>query len=511
MVLYGLSGFCALALEILWFRVVDVAVKSTAFTFGTVLSVYLFGLAAGSLAGGRLTVKLARPLRAFLMCQCAILVYTGASLLVLVMLPSDWPILDELVAYWIRYNEFPLGEPGNREMVFLLYIVFPVFLYGPPTFLMGLSFAVLQRAVHDERATSGRKVGLLQASNIGGNVAGSLAVGLLLLNVLGTAASFRVLIGLGLVFAGIGAVYYGARSRFGIVGALLLFLVFALPDGEALWLRLHGLVSGPALFEEDATAVTAVISRHDRHRISVNGKGHSVLPYGNVHTDLGAVPAAMHPAPEEIAIIGLGSGETAWAAAFRDETRQLTVFEIAKPERRLLERLAASTPISELRHLLGDSRLNIVNEDGRNAFLHSDTRYDIIEADALRPHSAYSGNIYSVEFFQLAASRLKQGGLMCTWMPTKRVYRSFLAAFAHVVVFDRQVLIGSNEPISIDEHRWLERLGDPRARSYLGPERVNQVAAVLRSGRQVDTELFAEIFANRDLFPRDEYRTPPDR
>lgn len=51
MALYACSGFCALALEIVWFRIVDVAVKSTAFTFGTVLAIYLLGLAIGSLAG----------------------------------------------------------------------------------------------------------------------------------------------------------------------------------------------------------------------------------------------------------------------------------------------------------------------------------------------------------------------------------------------------------------------------------------------------------------------------
>ncbi|HEY8149722.1 MAG TPA: fused MFS/spermidine synthase, partial [Vicinamibacteria bacterium] len=46
--LFALSGFCALSLEIVWFRIIDVAVKSTAFTFGTVLAVYLLGLAVGT-------------------------------------------------------------------------------------------------------------------------------------------------------------------------------------------------------------------------------------------------------------------------------------------------------------------------------------------------------------------------------------------------------------------------------------------------------------------------------
>jgi hypothetical protein len=373
---------------------------------------------------------------------------------------------------------------------------------------MGLSFAVLQRAVQDDRGTSGRKVGLLQASNIGGNVAGSLAIGLLLLNLFGTAVSFRILMGVGVLFAGIGACFYGARSRFSIVGAALLLLVFALPNGETLWLRLHGVVSGAALFEEDATAVTAVIPTRGLQQIFVNGKGHSTLPYGSVHSELGAVPAAMHPAPEEIAIIGLGSGETAWAAAFRDETHRLTVFEIAEPEQKLLQRLVARTPIRELRHLLGDSRLRIIHADGRNAFMHSEARYDLIEADALRPHSAYAGNIYSVEFFQLAATRLKEGGLMCTWMPTERVYRSFLAAFPHVVIFDREILVGSNQPIPIDVDRWSAELGEPHARRYLGRGLATQIAAGLRTARQADPELFSETRENRDLFPRDEYRTP---
>ena len=42
-----MSGFCALSLEIVWFRLVDVAVRSKAQTFGTVLCVYLLGSALG--------------------------------------------------------------------------------------------------------------------------------------------------------------------------------------------------------------------------------------------------------------------------------------------------------------------------------------------------------------------------------------------------------------------------------------------------------------------------------
>ena len=50
------------------------------------------------------------------------------------------------------------------------------------------------------------------------------------------------------------------------------------------------------------------------------GKGNSWLPYGSGHTLLGAMPAIVHPAPLDVAVVGLGSGDTAWASAWRDET-----------------------------------------------------------------------------------------------------------------------------------------------------------------------------------------------
>ena len=82
-VLYALSGFCALALEVIWFRIIDVGVKSTAFTFGSVLCIYLLGLAAGSLAAGRFAPRLTRPLHTFLTIQCLILSYSGLAVLAL--------------------------------------------------------------------------------------------------------------------------------------------------------------------------------------------------------------------------------------------------------------------------------------------------------------------------------------------------------------------------------------------------------------------------------------------
>ena len=62
-----------------------------------------------------------------------------------------------------------------------------------------------------------------------------------------------------------------------------------------------------------------------------------------------------------------------------------------------------------------DPRVQIAIEDGRNALSQTDERFDIIEADALRPTSAFAGNLYSTEFFGLVADRLRPGGVVRIW------------------------------------------------------------------------------------------------
>ena len=66
----------------------------------------------------------------------------------------------------------------------------------------------------------------------------------------------------------------------------------------------------------------------------------------------GAMPATVHKAPVDVAVVGLGSGDTAWASAWRPETRSLTVFEISAPQPRVLWRLVGFVDMTDTRHLL---------------------------------------------------------------------------------------------------------------------------------------------------------------
>jgi len=500
--LYALSGFVALSLEIVWFRLLDVAVKSTAYTFGSVLAVYLLGSGLGALAGARLAGRTRRPLRAFLLTQCALLALAALPLVAVVALPPGGALIDWFFRYWADYAFFPLGHDPDRVSIVRLYVVLPLALFLLPTLLMGFSFPILQRAVHDDPETSGRKVGYLQAANIAGCTAGSLLVGLVALERLGTPGTLRLLIALGLVFALVGLRYYG--RAFALPALALLVLAWALPGPRALWRRLHGVQASVPLvfFEEDATSVVALTPDEGGWRLSVNGKGNSWMPYGSGHTLLGAMPATVHPAPRDVAVVGLGSGDTAWASAWRPETRSLTVFEISAPQPRILWRLVGFVDMFDTRHLLEDPRFHIRIEDGRKALEARADTYDLIETDATWPETAGSGNLYSLEFFRAAARRLRPGGVMCTWAPTSRVVATFRAVFPHVLAADGgDVLIGSADPIPFTPEAWAARAAT--ATPYLGAARVRDVVEAV--GKLRPAGALPEVSLNRDLWPRDEY------
>ena len=510
--LYALSGFCALSLEMLWFRLLEVGLKASAFTFGTLLFIYLLGSALGSLVGALVSRRIRRPLEAFLLAQCVLLLYSAGILWLVTVLPPDTPVLRFFIDYWSGRLSYNIGGRLRWPLIFKLYVFQPFVLFGLPTVLMGFSFTFLHRAVQDDPATSGRKVGLLQAANIAGCVAGSLLVGLALLSWLGTAGTMRLLLLLGLLFAGLGFARAHRRPLFAAAALLLVGMGAAFPGQESLWRRFHGFVEGPAFIEEDATGVAA-LSRIDRFRWAVwtTGRHHSTLPFGNIHTALGALPGLLHPAPEQAAVIGLGSGDTAWASGCRvDAMRSVTVFEICAPQQVLLRRFASGRDaFKKLSLFLEDPRVRIVVADGRNALAREDRRYDTIEMDALWPTAPYAGNLYSLEFYSLCASRLKQGGLMCSWSPSRRVHATFAQAFPHVMEFlGGQVLVGSNQPIAYDLAGWEARLAREDVSAYLGRDRAAEVLAILRTALPGHPQPALEADTNHDLRPRDEFNSP---
>jgi predicted membrane-bound spermidine synthase len=544
-VVYGLAGFLALSLEIVWFRLLGVIVKSTAFTFGTLLAVYLAGLGSGALAGIRSVSRFRRPAAVFLMLQGAVGFATGLVLLIFLGLVTrvGW-----LQAYFAGYEPLNVGQNLRRLQLrafiegriftdpahslpweaVMLYLLVPALLIGPPTFLMGFSFPVLQRLVQTDFERLGRHVGALLVSNIAGSAAGTLLTGWLALNVLGTAGTIKALLILSLVFPVVALLvvprasslstrtFLSSRGGGIALAATVILVVLLQPRAGMLWSTLHGASVDRIVFGEDATGLSVLRLTGEKAptgtTVFVNGLGQSAMPYGGIHTALGLLPAFIHPHPKRIAVIGLGSGDTAYAAAGRPDVEEITCIEIVGPQLDTLRALVPRYPYGGLSGLLSDPRIHHVAADGRLTLMRASARYDIIEADALRPSSAYSGNLFSDGYFELLRRRLQPQGLAVTWSPTARVHRAFVRVFPYVLVLP-DILLGSNEPIVFDREAVLARLRDPRAHAHYA--RAGIAADELATAYLVEVARYTPDFDrstltdfNTDLFPRDELDRP---
>jgi spermidine synthase len=539
--LYGVAGFQALSLEILWFRLLGVAMKSSAFTFGTLLTIYLSGLGLGAAVGSLVLGNVRRPGRAFLLLQAFVGLYAGASIAALVtLLPSsNWMLrlwhylggdqpLDAVSAF---VDLMAMRSGASVPDFVLLYILLPAALVVPPTLAMGASFPLLQKVVLVDSRQIGKRVAQVLLANIAGSTVGSILTGWMALTYIGSDGALKVMMALGGAYLCL-SVLSGRASVLlpRLISAFAVFLVvlvvtMRLPSGHQLWTVLHGTTPGSVIeareggvsgsvsprvvLAEDATGVSLIKQMDGRAVVFVNGIGQSWIPYGNIHTVLGALPAFLHPHPRAAAVIGLGSGDTLYALAGRFELEQLTSVEIITPQLATLREWANEPGDPGVRALLKDPRIEHVSGDGRTFVMRSKQRFDIIEADALWPRNAYSGNLYSVGYFNLLRSRLAPGGMVLTWAPTSRVQDTFLSVFPHVRSFGN-ILIGSEMPIEFDAALVRARLRAPAVEAYYrraGIDLESLLDPYLRTSAIVPLPALGRPKAdlNEDLFPRDEF------
>jgi len=391
--------------------------------------------------------------------------------------------------------------------------------------LMGFSFPVLQRVVQTSLPQIGRRVGVLLLANVIGSMLGTAITGFLLLDRLGTAGTMRLLLVLSSVFAVLAIVIALRRIKASglrnvpalpvavlATAAVFVPLLVVMPSSATLWAHLHGTVVEAMLYAEDGSGLSVVNTDGKNAILYANGIGQGSMPYGDVHTALGALPAFIHPAPRTAAVIGLGSGDTVHAVAGRREIARLTCVEIIRGELTTLVELRRRFPYGGLLNLIDDGRIEEVFGDGR-IHLRRGGAYDIIEADALRPSSAYSGTLYSDAYFALLRDHLAPKGLAATWAPTQRVYNTFIRTFPYVVAMPG-ILIGSNEPIPMDRAAVEVRLSDAATREYFDRAGIDirKLLATYLDAPTVYTPAYPRQQleeVNTDLFPKDEFDLSP--
>jgi hypothetical protein len=500
------SGYVVVALEVLWIRLLGQLGHHHAYLFPTILGFFLLADGAGMAVGARLLSHVRDPRPAFFMAQGAAFALAAALVLCLWWALPYWPLKNHLV--WV--DELLGG--GSL----LATVVLTVLVVGPPSFLYGLTFPLVQRAVQQDFTAVGARVGWVQVANILGNAAGSLATGLASLHVFGTAGTLRLLAAVSLALL-LGWLWHSRRRTrtpelaLAAVCAGTLALV---PSNATFWRRMHGL--GPtasATWAEDRSGVALYHPRTleaGTGPLFIMGYPQGQIPFMPFHMALGAVGPLLHPNPQRMLVIGVGSGGTPWGALVSAKTQEVRGVELVGPVLAVLGDVARQDPQSPAAALLGDPRMHFVHGDGRRLLAASPELYDVIEADAIRPDSSRSGMLYSREFMEQVRRRLAPGGLFVQWAPTWRVVTTFAAVFPHTVLLlgPGHILVGSNRPIHVDLGALAQRLRDPAALAHF--RRGNPGAADL-TPFVAERVLVWEPGDRRepapltDMFPRDEF------
>jgi spermidine synthase len=477
---FTLSGTVSLALEVVWFRVLTLFIRPTAYGFATMLATVLAGIALGSYI---VTPLLGRRLRWFT--GLAFVQFATAVAIVLSFNPLSYlgatakrltPVVAGLMPEYLAY---PLA--GSLLAIF------------PAALLMGLAFPIglhlwTTADVHRRAERTAGRVGLFYALNVVGGIAGSLLGGFVLLPLLGSGPSLVLLASM--MFASGLALLSSAElrtTRRWLVGAaataafaasvglaadpLKLFLADRYPGQRMLW------------SEEGVDATAAVHERGGELSLTVNGI-HEASTGGTmtfVHRRIGHLPMALHPAASRALVIGLGGGATAGAVSTHTGVH-VDIVELSGSVVR------GARFFDAINHrVLDKPNVRVRVDDGRNYLMLTGERYDVVTADIILPIWAGAGNLYSVEYFRLMRRVLRPGALVLQWVAGteqeyKLIARTFLEVFPHTTVWaDGSLLVGSVEPLRLRRQDFEWKLGDRGRREALREAGYDSFEALLAS------------------------------
>jgi spermidine synthase len=199
LVLFFVSGACALVYQVVWVRRLLLITGTTTAAVSTVLAVFMAGLGLGAWIFGRRADRSADPLKMYGYLELGIALYALA-------LP------------WLIHTSTPLYLDLARDLagwpaaLLLLRVVFGFLLLLAPTVLLGGTLPVLVRYVGRNPERFGRDLGVLYTANLAGGVAGSLAAGFVLIRWLGVEGATMTAV-LANVAVGVAAVWLADRRK----------------------------------------------------------------------------------------------------------------------------------------------------------------------------------------------------------------------------------------------------------------------------------------------------------
>lgn len=533
-VLVAITGGVSMGLEVLASRSLALLFGSSLQAFAIVLISFILGIGIGAaiIASPRWRAWRSEPLVVFLLLG-------AATWLGLLVFKIEW---------WMEFYRLTKSGLAQSTMGYvynqLLATLLSLIVLGVPAAMLGSVLPLLIRALSGQAAALGAKVGQLLTWNTLGAVGGVLLTGFLLMPHIGLRNAYGALASVLCVVAAVTAWRERVPKGVGVsagVGVLLI-LLFALegdswrhvmnagafrnherePDFTIMQQRKKHIT---ILFYEDAADATVSVEKGRslsgdfvEYGLRVNGKP-DASTYGDLSTQLlvGHLPILARPDAKDVFILGLGSGITG-GAILGHPVERLVIAENCEPVVR-----AAKFFEPWNGGVLTDKRATIEIEDARTVLKLNPQKYDVIITQPSNPWMAGVGSVFSREYYELAASRLKEDGVVAQWFHLYdmhdgivfMVLRTFGTVFPHLEIWDTGtgdiVMLGSKTPWSSTPAVWKKGFERDRPRqnfTAIGIHSLQQLAARQFASQRTAFAIAGEGPIQTDLFPVLEYEAP---
>ncbi|HIE30675.1 TPA: MFS transporter, partial [Candidatus Poribacteria bacterium] len=487
LICYFFSGFTAIAYQVVWTRYLSLALENTVYTYTIILTVFLLGIALGSILFARLFDKVGDLLRLFGYLELGV----GLSAFVL------GPIV-YLFFVKVAYN-----------MLLFEFLVCGALMLIPTT-LMGATFPIIVKMLTTNVNRIGHSTGRLYAINTFGCIVGSLCAGFLLLPILGINLSLsmlvviNILIGLVCIFANPteNTHYPHLMKRRIKLDAIAVLLILSALIGSRFALNIQipqevlSIVKEPEekiIFVEEGLENTVWVTVNQQNQQKSIWANKTVLGRTKAQGQFniapqpiqGHIPMLLHQGePKNILAICLGTGQT-FGSMLMYDIHKMDVVDISKT---IVD--TALKYFADYNGNLGkDARVTIIVEDGRNFIAHTKNMYDIISLEPSPPEEVGIVNLYTREFYQLSRKRLNRDGIMSQWLPlyntrpdeTVGIIKTFVSVFENSLLWYNSadlLLLGFNGEIHLDAAKINARLQSKKVYdslnlSYLGYPKYN--------------------------------------
>ena len=503
-----IAGFVGLTYEVIWTRVLLVIFTSTVYSFAAMLTMVLLGIALGSFVVSRKLDNHNNPLALLGLVEFLL----GVFALVWVFQVAHTFRITPLI------EQIPIPQDLRSVIVTPLAISFWSLLI--PTVLMGMTFPLATKIGAQSVSRLGQSIGKIYAINVLGGVLGAWAGGFVLLPTLGAQKSIWLLAALSMV-VGLTLLWSALPRRRYVIGVLSCIAFLVLLSGVILpdvlfaplfrdkWPQVQVLAN-----LERVDGMVTVGQGGPNRTIYVNGYPQSTTaPYWlQTYHLLGLLPNLLKADSQSMLVVGFGGGVTSGVASLIPDLK-LQVIELSPG---MLEAAVYFQP--ENYFVLQNPRVTFRIDDGRNYMLLNPMQYDTIVADTITPINAYANNLYSLEYFQLLRSRLKDDGVFLQWInhflppaQYKLIMRTFVTAFPDAILWqeqDRLLLIGSKNPISLQASKIQQRYGSPEladSRKLLGyPTASDLIKPFTPNGKPMSGTILRELIGDGPILTDDQ-------